>query len=82
MLLLVISANAQQKLTVNQAIELALENNYGIKIVDNNKEIAKNNLQKRVIQTSEIAEQICWLALNAPVSLTGEDIRITGGELW
>ena len=46
------------------------------------KEIAKNNLQKRVIQTSEIAEQICWLALNAPVSLTGEDIRITGGELW
>ena len=26
-----------------QAIELALENNYGIKIVDNNKEIAKNN---------------------------------------
>ena len=46
------------------------------------KEIAKNNLQKRVIQTSEIAEQICWLALKAPVSLTGEDIRITGGELW
>lgn len=37
------SVFAQQKLPVSEAIELALENNYGIKIVDNNKEIAKNN---------------------------------------
>ena len=44
--------------------------------------IAKNSLQKRVIQTQEIADQICWLALNAPISITGEDIRITGGESW
>ena len=37
------SVFAQQTLPVSKAIELALENNYGIKIVDNNKEIAKNN---------------------------------------
>ncbi len=35
--------SAQQMLPVSQAIELALENNYGIKIVDNNKKIAENN---------------------------------------
>jgi TolC family type I secretion outer membrane protein len=40
---MIASAVAQQKLPVAKAIELALENNYGIKIVDNNKEIAKNN---------------------------------------
>ena len=37
------SVCGQEKLPVAKAIELALENNYGIKIVDNNKEIAKNN---------------------------------------
>ena len=30
-------------MSVSEAIELALENNYGIKIISNNKEIAKNN---------------------------------------
>lgn len=44
-ILLVFSANAftQEVLQVSKAIELALENNYGIKIVDNNKKIAENN---------------------------------------
>lgn len=37
------SVFAQKVLPVSQAIELALENNYGIKIVDNNKKIAENN---------------------------------------
>lgn len=41
--MVITSVFAQQKLPVSEAIELALENNYGIKIVDNNKEIAKNN---------------------------------------
>ena len=41
--LTVTSLIAQQKLPVAKAIELALENNYGIKIVDNNKEVAQNN---------------------------------------
>jgi outer membrane protein TolC len=34
---------AQEILPVSRAIALALENNYGIKIVDNNKKIAENN---------------------------------------
>jgi outer membrane protein TolC len=38
-----VSVSAQNVLPVSEAIELALENNYGIKIVDNNKKIAENN---------------------------------------
>ncbi|MFY0629362.1 MAG: TolC family protein [Flavobacteriaceae bacterium] len=37
------SISAQQVLPVSKAIELALENNYGIKIVNNNNKVAKNN---------------------------------------
>jgi len=37
------SIAAQKLVSVSEAIELALENNYGIKIISNNKEIAKNN---------------------------------------
>lgn len=37
------SVTAQKLVTVSEAIELALENNYGIKIISNNKKIAKNN---------------------------------------
>ena len=37
------SITAQKLVSVSEAIELALENNYGIKIISNNKEIAKNN---------------------------------------
>ncbi len=37
------SVFAQQKLPVSEAIEIALENNYGIKIAGNNTEIAENN---------------------------------------
>lgn len=39
----VTSISAQKKLSVSEAIKLALENNYGIKIVSNNQQIAKNN---------------------------------------
>ncbi len=37
------SIAAQKLVSVSEAIELALVNNYGIKIISNNKEIAKNN---------------------------------------
>lgn len=37
------SISAQKKLPVSEAISLALENNYGIKIITNNQKIAKNN---------------------------------------
>lgn len=38
-----ISVKAQEVLMVSEAIELALENNYGIKIASNNNRIAENN---------------------------------------
>ena len=41
--LLLQQVNAQQLLTKKEAIEIALENNYGIKLATNNLEIAKNN---------------------------------------
>ena len=42
-LLLCSFAFSQEKLTKQQAIDLALEHNYGIKIARNNVQIAKNN---------------------------------------
>lgn len=43
MLLAITSVFGQKLLSPSKAIELALENNYGIKIVNNNKKIAANN---------------------------------------
>lgn len=40
---LVLQISAQEVLTKMEAIEIALENNYGIKLANNNLEIAKNN---------------------------------------
>ncbi|MEE1884818.1 TolC family protein [Pedobacter flavus] len=37
-------SKAQEKLTLNEAIQQALKNNYDIKIVNNNAEISKNNV--------------------------------------
>lgn len=42
-LFLVFVTNAQEILSPSQAIELALQNNFGIKIVQNNQKIAENN---------------------------------------
>ena len=39
----VIQAHTQEVLTKNEALKIALENNYGVKIANNNLEIAKNN---------------------------------------
>ena len=42
-------------------------------------EEAKNsNPQKPIIAPREIAQQIVWLALDAPFAITGEDIFMTG----
>jgi len=38
-----IQLNAQEILTKKEALQIALENNYGVKIANNNVEIAKNN---------------------------------------
>ena len=37
--------NAQELLTKDEAIQTALENNYGVKIAKNNVEVAKNNAE-------------------------------------
>lgn len=41
-----ITAKGQTLLTLDKAIDMALENNYGIKMANNNTEIAKNNAKK------------------------------------
>ena len=41
--LCILQLNAQEVLTKKRAIEIALENNYGVKVANNNVEIAKNN---------------------------------------
>lgn len=41
--LLSVEVNAQRLLTKKEAIQITLENNYGIKVANNNVEIAKNN---------------------------------------
>jgi outer membrane protein len=41
--LCILPLNAQEVLTKKRAIEIALENNYGVKVANNNVEIAKNN---------------------------------------
>jgi len=43
LVLVTIQANAQDILTKKEALQIALENNYGVKIANNNVEIAKNN---------------------------------------
>lgn len=43
LVLVVIQANAQDILTKKEALQIALENNYGVKIANNNVAIAKNN---------------------------------------
>ena len=43
LVLVAIHANAQDILTKKEALQIALENNYGVKIATNNVEIAKNN---------------------------------------
>lgn len=40
------------------------------------------NPQSRIITPDEIASQICWLGLDAPMALTGDDILMTGGAVW
>ncbi|QDO95658.1 TolC family protein [Formosa sediminum] len=43
MLFMFTSANAQDVLTLNKAVTIALDNNYGVKIANNNTAIAENN---------------------------------------
>ena len=43
-------------------------------------ELTKHNPQKRLIQPSEVADQVYYLAAHAPLSITGQAIMVDGGE--
>ena len=43
--LCVLHVNAQEILTKKEALEIALENNYGVQIANNNVEVAKKQLE-------------------------------------
>ncbi len=54
----------------------------GITIDQQYARVKNDNPQARIITPDEIAQQITWLALDAPLALTGEDILMTGGASW
>ncbi len=44
-------------------------------------ELAKGNPQERMIDPAEVANAVCWLALPASSSITGQAIAVAGGEV-
>ena len=60
----------------------SLAKTYSKSISSMYEEAKTSNPQKRIIAPQEIAQQIVWLALDAPVAITGEDILMTGGAIW
>ena len=54
----------------------------GITIDQQYARVKNDNPQARIITPDEIAQQITWLALDAPLALTGEDILMSGGASW
>ncbi|WP_448633117.1 hypothetical protein [Pedobacter panaciterrae] len=59
------NAAAQEKLTLQQAITIALQNNYDIKLVNNDLQIAKNN--------TNIGNAGFYLGLQGVLQRTGVD---------
>ena len=43
-------------------------------------ELTKHNPQQRFVQPQEIAKQVYYLAVHAPISVNGQAIMIDGGE--
>ncbi|REE81937.1 outer membrane protein TolC [Lutibacter oceani] len=76
-LLCVSISYAQEKLTKDQAVSLALENNYGIKIAENNVKIAKNN--SRIYNTGYLPRVNANAGAN--FSLNNTEITFRDGEI-
>ena len=45
-------------------------------------EVKASNPQDWIISPKETAQQVIWLALDAPRAITGDGILMTGGATW
>ena len=76
--------SAQQILTKKEALKIALENNYGVKIANNNVAIAKNNssiYNSRFLTTVSADEGANYNNSNREIEPDGGDIlNINGAE--
>ena len=83
LLLVVFNALAQQQIiTPNEAVALALENNYGIKLASNQVEIAKNNaniLNSGYLPTVTGIAGASFDKLNTEGELANGEVRIANG---
>lgn len=79
-----LSTFAQQTLTVNNAVEITLENNYDIKVVEKDVEVAKNNASiynSGYLPTASINSGASYNNGNSSVeSQTGEVSEVSGAE--
>ena len=77
LVLVAIQANAQDILTKKEALQIALENNYGVIIANNNVEIAKNNSS---IYNSSYLPTLSTSA-GANYNKSNQEIESQGGEI-
>ena len=77
LVLVSIQANAQDILTKKEALQIALENNYGVIIANNNVEIAKNNSS---IYNSSYLPTLSTSA-GANYNKSNQEIESQGGEI-
>ena len=54
----------------------------GVETAELYEDAIRQSPQGRIISAEEVAAQVAWLALDAPPSLTGEDILMTGSARW
>ena len=84
LVLVTIQANAQDILTKKEALNLALENNYGVKIANNNVEIAKNNssiYNSRYLPTLSTIAGASYSNSNQEIEPQVGDINKTNGVI-
>ena len=77
LVLVAIQANSQDILTKKEALQIALENNYGVIIANNNVEIAKNNSS---IYNSSYLPTLSTSA-GANYNKSNQEIESQGGEI-
>ena len=84
LVLVTIQANAQDLLTKKEALQIALENNYGVKIANNNLEIAKNNssiYNSRFLPTVSTSAGANYSNTNQEIETQVGDVNKTNGVI-